>query len=106
MDIATAINPKIDKFLKPIGVSANKNENNNVIKLETIPLTPPIKINSSFSSLTDTAINPAMIFDKSIPKPERFKKVAITEKIPPAILPIKVEEKSNLAIGILISDYQ
>jgi predicted Rossmann fold flavoprotein len=96
MDIATAINPKIVKFLKPIAVSANKNANSNIIKLEIIPLIPPIKINSSLTSETYIAINPAIMLDKIIPKPEKFKKEAKIEKNPPVILPIMVEENGRV----------
>lgn len=106
IEIATEINPKKLKLLKLIGVSGNKKANNNIIKLEAIPLTPPTKIKSSFCSLTYTAINPAIIFDVSIPKPERFKRDTITEKNAPPKLPIMVEVKSNFAIDILINDYQ
>jgi hypothetical protein len=70
MDIATDTNPKTVKLLNPRGVNGSKNEIINIIKLEKIPLTPPIKIHSSLSSLTYSAANPATILDKRIPNPE------------------------------------
>lgn len=88
MDIAIDINPKTVKFLKPRGVSGSKKAMINIMKLEMIPLTPPVIINSFLFSLAYTATNPATILDKSIPNPEREAKVDKTEKIPPAILPI------------------
>jgi len=94
--MATDTNPKTVKLLNPRGVNGSKNEIINIIKLEKIPLTPPIKIYSSLFSLTYTAANPATILDKSIPNPERLIYEDISEKKPPAILPITTEDKSNL----------
>lgn len=102
IDIAIDINPYRVKFLNPIGVSGNIKANINIIKLERIPLTPAVIINSSLYSLTYTAIKPATIFDASIPNPERFAYVDKRENKPPAILPITTEESSNLAIYIYI----
>jgi len=44
IDMATDINSKIPKLLNPNGVNGNENEIINIIKLEKIPLTPPIII--------------------------------------------------------------
>lgn len=93
--MATDTNPKIVKLLNPSGVNGSKNKIINIIKLERIPLTPPIKIYSSLASLTYTAVNPATTLDKSIPNPEMLTYVDISEKKPPAVLPINTEDKSN-----------